>query len=71
MPSMLWHVLPLFGVQRLKRHADLQLAVPGVRVRRAVLRILQLHLGRVARQLAQRLRNSQLDLRLARIGQGV
>lgn len=71
MPSMHRQILSLFGVQRLKRHADLQLAVPGVRVRGAVLCTLQRHLGRVAGQLGKSLRQKQLDLFLAQASKGV
>ncbi len=71
MPSMLRQILAFLGVQWRKRHAELQLAVPGVRVRGAVLCVLQLNLGRVARQLAQGLRQKKLDALLADTGKGV
>lgn len=71
MPSVPRELLALFGVQRCKRHADFQFAVPGVCVRGAVLRALQRHLGRVASQLAQSLRDRHLDLLRRHIGQGV
>ncbi len=71
MTSMLRAVFAFFRVQRLKRHAELQLAVARIGVRRAVGGCHQSGLGHVARQLAQRLRNRQFDLRLAHIGQGV
>lgn len=71
MPSMHWQVLALFGVRRRECHADLQFAVPSVHVRRAVLRTLQLHLRRVARQLAQGLRQKQFDLFLVHASKGV
>ena len=71
MPSMLRAVFAFFRVQRLKRHAELQLAVARIGVRRAVGGCHQSGLDSVTRQLAQRLRNRQFDLRLAHIGQGV
>ncbi len=69
MPSMRRAVFAFFRVQRLKRHADLQPAVARIGVRRAVGGRHQSGLGSVARQLAQRLRNRQLDLCLVHIGQ--
>jgi len=71
MASMHGQILPLGWVARQKSHADLKRAVPGIGVCRAVCCTLQLHLGCVARQLAQGLRQKQLDSLLADTGKGV